>query len=371
MASKKISMQQIADAVGVSKYAVSKALAGQSGVSPQTRDKIIRMATDLGYFRQQQAAGAGGNREKSKEGATGPLARAAAKELPEDRRTVAVLMPEVRRQNMDSTFWSIVVKGIGEALARAGLGMLIITEQSAGEFSRVLRPEMLLGLIGVGEISSSMLLEVRRLGIPFVLTDHEDPLVPSDTVFAANMDSMARMANYLLALGHRSFWFLGDPGFSRSFADRWLGFRKALEDKGQQVDPARQRLELSGSFDPPNQELLARLLDQRLSPETAPPTAWVCANDEIALAALAELQKRGIQVPQQVTVTGFDNIAESGLAAVPLTTVNVAKESLGARAVAALLARIGLPDRPLEKISLACELIVRQSTGAAAESGSL
>ncbi|MDF2923688.1 MAG: LacI family transcriptional regulator [Paenibacillaceae bacterium] len=360
MATKKVSMQQIADAVGVSKYAVSKALAGKEGVSPQTREKIIEMATGLGYFRQHKAAGRGkaqtGNSESSESASL--LARA-------DKRSVAVLMPGVRHQTMESTFWSVVVRGIGEALDRLGLGMLIITEQSAEQFNRVLRPEMLLGLIGVGEISTSMLLEVRRHGIPFVLTDHEDPLVPADTIFAANGDCMAQMTGHLLALGHRSFWFLGDTRFSRSFGDRWTGFRKALEDREIGMDPKQDMLPVAGAYNEQNLAVLRSQVEARLGQDGAGPTAWVCANDEIALMALAVLRDRGTAVPGQVSVTGFDNIIESQRAEIPLTTVNVAKERLGARAVAALLDRVNDPERPVEKISLMCELVVRASSAQA------
>lgn len=355
MTKKKVSMQQIADAVGISKYAVSKALAGKEGVSPQTRKKIIEMATGLGYFRQLK------QKEEARQQAVDASGLTASQSG--GKQVVAVLMPAIRNQTMDSTFWSLVVRGIGDALARHGLGMLIIAEQSAEAFSRVLRPEMLLGLIGVGEISTSLLLEVKRHGIPFVLTDHEDPLVPADAVFAANLDSMAQMTSHLLALQHRSFWFLGDTGFSRSFGDRWTGFRKALEERGFSVDPQRDKLPVPGTYREEILDILRQQVDARLKEPDGLPTAWVCANDEIAMMAVNVLQELGIAVPEQISVTGFDNIEESKRCLVPLTTVNVAKERLGARAVMALLHRIEQPERSVEKISLMCELVVRASAG--------
>ncbi|WP_438447616.1 LacI family DNA-binding transcriptional regulator [Gorillibacterium sp. sgz5001074] len=363
MTNKKVSMQQIADAVGVSKYAVSKALAGKEGVSPQTREKIIEMATRFGYFKQLKAV-----KPRSSQPSGQPVRFTAEEdEIPaHDKQAVAVLMPNVRLQTLDSAFWSMVVQGIGMALSRRGLGMLIFTEINPEQFAKVMRPDSLLGLIGVGEVSTSMLLEVRRLGLPFVLTDHEDPLVPSDSIFAANIDSMSLMTGHLLALGHRRFWFLGDTSFSRSFTDRFTGFRLALEKHGIPVDPDHMLLPLSGSDREGNLRLLENRLDRaRESGETLP-GAWVCANDEIALAALELLGGRDIQVPSAVSVTGFDNIEESQRAAVPLTTVHVMKEKLGERAVAALLDRIREPDRPVEKISQSCSLVQRASSGAPA-----
>jgi LacI family transcriptional regulator len=353
----KVSMQQIADAVGLSKYAVSKALAGKEGVSAKTREKIIEVATQFGYFKQQKTAKGSDDKQMNRAGEWSP------EDFGSDKRTVAILMPNVRLQTMESTFWSVVVQGIGQALSRSGLGMLIITEQTAEHFEMVLKPDHLLGVIGVGEVSTSMLLEIQRLGLPFVLTDHEDPLVPSDSVFASNIDSMASITRHLLAMGHRSFWFLGDTQFSRSFTDRWTGFRNALEEQDLTVDPIRNKLPLSGTDREAIVRILQEKLDSMLLSGEALPTAWVCGNDEIALSALSVLKDKGIAVPSDISVTGFDNIEESQRAAVPLTTVHVKKEQLGERAVSALFSRIREPRRPFEKINLFCDLIIRASSG--------
>lgn len=350
---KRVSMQQIADTVGVSKYAVSKALAGKEGVAPATRDKIIDSATRLGYFKQLRA---------SKPGEEGGGA------LPErdvwrgSKQAVAVLMPNVRLQTMDSAFWSRIVQGIGQALSRIGLGMLVVTEQTPDSFERLLKPDSLLGVIGVGEVSTPMLLEIKRLGLPFVLTDHEDALVPSDTVFASNIDGMAMVTDYLWELGHRSFRFLGETRYSRSFADRWMGFRKALEDKGLEVNAAGHRIGLSSTDRDANRSILRDLWAGQALKGEAMPTALVCANDDIAIDALELLRQGEIGDGTAVSVTGFDNIEQSQYALPPLTTVNVDKERLGERSVAALLDRIREPERPYEKICLACDLIVRAST---------
>lgn len=354
---KKVSMQQIADMLGLSKYAVSKALSGKGGVSAKTRERIIETATRLGYFKQQRTSYGGGRIGKQEDSIQEGHGL-----KPNNRTVVAVLMPNVRLQNMESGFWSVIVNGIGYALNRLNLGMLILTEETAEHLEHLLKPEHLAGVIGVGQISTPMLLAVQRLRLPFVLTDHEDPLVPSDSVFASNMDSMAALTGHLLALGHRSFWFLGDTAFSRSFADRWMGFRKALEEQDIPVDPHKDRLPLSGTDRSGNISFLQEKLEELAAGNRPLPGAWVCANDDIALAALEVLEANGIAVPGQVSVTGFDDIGGIKQAQVPLTTVHVKKVQLGERAVAALLDRIREPDKPFEKISLSCELVIRSST---------
>lgn len=141
-----------------------------------------------------------------------------------------MLMPNIRSQTQDSLYWGKIVDGIALALDQEGLGMVIISEHRADNFVNVLNPDGLLGLIGVGQISTSLLLEVHRIGLPLVMIDHEDALIPCDTVFANNIDSMTRLVNHLIGTGHTLFHFVGSIRYSRSFRDRWIGFRSALEE---------------------------------------------------------------------------------------------------------------------------------------------
>lgn len=114
--------------------------------------------------------------------------------------------------------------GIALALDQEGLGMVIISENRADNFVNILNPSGILGLVGVGEISTSLLLEVHRIGLPMVLIDHEDPLIPSDTVFANNVDSMARLTNHLMGTGHTQMHFIGNIDFHAVFEIGGLAF---------------------------------------------------------------------------------------------------------------------------------------------------
>ncbi|RED56282.1 LacI family DNA-binding transcriptional regulator [Cohnella lupini] len=173
--SKTVTMQQIADHVNVSKFAVSKALSGKSGVSPDTREKIIRAATQLGYFVQK--------RNKP------VVIRSVPSRPPSgDRNTIIVLIPNVREQTRQSAFWGRIIDGITTGLEENHLGMMIVTEHITDNFTKLVNPDAVLGLVGVGLISNQLLLDVRNLGIPFVLVDHEDSLIPSDVLFMNNYE---------------------------------------------------------------------------------------------------------------------------------------------------------------------------------------
>ncbi|WP_163881920.1 LacI family DNA-binding transcriptional regulator [Paenibacillus favisporus] len=348
---KKITMQQIADHLGVSKFVVSKALSGKGGVNEMTRERVIQAASQLGYFSQKKAY------MRSPRTEPNTLKRSGAK------HSVIVLMPNIRFQNRESLYWGKIMEGISISLEERGLGMVIISEQNVDNFVSLLNPEGILGLIGVGEISTPLLLEVHRMGLPIVLVDMEDPLIPSDTVFANNMDVMARLTTHLIGIGHQRLQFIGNDRYSRSFRDRSIGYRTALDEQGL---PSQEGLVIplpdleNGSFESEIRSWISRKIKSK-----SLPTALVCANDAIALTARDILIELGVRVPEEVSVSGFDNIADAAKGSPSLTTVHVPKEAMGRRAVEKLLERMDKAETPLEKILLAGDIVYRDSTAPA------
>jgi len=348
---KKITMQQIADHLGVSKFVVSKALSGKGGVNEATKNRVIQAASQLGYFAQKNAYIK--NQTVAQQTAPSP-----------GKQSVIVLMPNIRFQTKDSLYWGKILEGISAELESRGFGMVIVSDSRVDQFMHVLNPGGILGMIGVGQIDSALLLEVHRLGIPMVLVDHEDALIPTDTIFANNGDSMMRVCNHLIGLGHTRLHFIGNIAYSRSFRDRWLGFREALEENGLKAPDSDDPMLLlagvdTGEFTETFREwLTARQKSKQL------PTALVCANDSIAIRVEQVLRETGIEVPGRMTVTGFDNIDDAFRSDPPLTTVHVPKEAMGRRAVRKLLERIEQPEHALEKVLISAELVHRDSTAA-------
>jgi LacI family transcriptional regulator len=342
----KVSMQQIADYVGVSKFAVSKALAGQPGVSDETRRKIVEAASQLGYFARRHGHAAAG---------TAPAAAGAA-----EGDTVMVLLPNVRYQDRQSLYWGPIVDGIVSGLEAHGLGMIIAAEPRADSLARRIRPSAVRGLIGVGFVSNRMLLEIRHLELPFVLVDHEDPLIPCDVLFVNNAECVRRATRFLLDNGHRRLQFVGNVRYARSFYDRWIGFRLMLEEREAKPEQEPDLLSLEGENRSEMTESLGIILG-RMKAQDRLPTAFVCANDSIALCVMTALMKLGVDIPGRCSVVGFDDIEDAARAQPPLATVRVDKEALGRRAVETLLWRIARPDAPMEKILQSGEFILRPS----------
>jgi LacI family transcriptional regulator len=342
---KKITMQEIADKVGVSKFAVSKALSGKPGISAATREKIFLIASQYGYFNHKAKA-------KLQNKITAHS----------EEKMVGILIPDIRSQNKESAYWGRILDGISKSLDNIGVGTVIITDDSPQNFNRVIKPEGLLGVICVGLISTPLLLELRNLSIPFVLVDHEDQMLTSDSIFMNSFDSIRKLTNHLLGLGHTNIQFIGDIRYSRSFFDRWCGYKSVMDENHLPHAVNKILIQISPSTDEINYNFLMSEL-VNMSTE-AFPTAFVCANDQIAFNVLRALSELKIRVPEDCSLTGFDNNDDILKHFPEITTVNAEKEALGTKAVNLLFSRLENSQIPYEKVLLQSELIIRGSTAA-------
>lgn len=336
----KVTIQQIADLVGVSKFAVSRALAGKSGVSPRTKDMILKAAGQLGYFKEQPAPSPTPPVLQDFDGLS-------------LSGTVLVLFPNIRYQNQESRYWGPVFDGISSRLNQRGLDIVTLTEPSGDPIFTLLNPKAILGIVTVGTISSTILLEIKRLNIPVVMVDHLDAIFPCDTVFTDNILCMKELMHKLISRGHRRFQFVGNITDAQSFDERWYGFRSALAEAGLEE---RQIPQLIGSEIDKLEVTLPLVVREHGLPEV-----FICANDAIAEFAIAALTREGYRVPEDCAVTGFDNTNEM----LPLlATVNVDKNLLGMRSVDQLVRRIVSRGGSYERLLLHGEVIVREYNAA-------
>ncbi|MCM3173072.1 MULTISPECIES: LacI family DNA-binding transcriptional regulator [Paenibacillus] len=338
----KVTIQEIAHFTGLSKFAVSRALSGKSGVSDQTRDVILKAAGKLGYFKDNAAL-------------SGDVHNSNDLNDPQNIRwsgTILILFPNVRYQNQESVYWGPVFNGISSRLNQKGINILTLTEPSADQLFTLLNPDAIRGIITVGSISTPILLEIKRLGIPVVMVDHLDPVFHSDSIFTDNFASMRDIMLYLLRKGFKRFQFVGNIHDAHSFYERWLAYSSVLVGHGIELN---QIPELSS----PDLEDFRKTFSSQFN-ETNLPEVFVCANDFYALSTIQTLESMGIRVPDQCVVTGFDNVYND----IPmLASVNVNKELLGARAVDQMLWRIVNPESNVEKKLILADVIIREQFG--------
>lgn len=326
----KVTLQEIADSVGLSKYAVSRALSGKSGVSAESKAIILRKAAELGYRKVPSASPGLGN-----------VRRQATPEAGSELRdhwtgTVLVLFPDIRAQNQESAYWGPLFEGITEGLNLKGINIVTLTKPDIDSMFSLLNPEAIMGMITVGNISSPILHEVGRLGIPVVMVDHQDDSFLCDAVFSDNLAGMRDVMSDMLGRGNRRYQFVGNIGDARSFYERWVGFSIALMEAGIAHDQIPELLDVDYVL---FKETIGNAFASRPLPEV-----FVCANDYYASVTIEALRELGLSI-DDILFTGFDNM----LPDVPTVTIDVEEEMLGRRAVDQLLWRLLHPDAGFER----------------------
>jgi len=327
----------VARASGVSPATVSRILNGTAVVSDDKRQAVDRAIAELGFVPNPIARGLAGGR---------------------------TLSAGVVTQSLDSPFYGVALRGIEEELGRAGyLPLFVSGHWNAAEEQRCideLCARRIDGLIVLtGRLGNDELCRMAQ-SLPTVITGRT---LAAPGLYALKFDDHegARLATeHLLALGHRQIAFIaGDPSHPDA-QERLLGYRSALQAAGVRYRAALVR---PGSFF----EESGRVAVERLLASGEPFSAIFAANDQMAFGASLALFERGLRVPDDVSLVGFDDLAGAAHAIPPLTTVHHPGHEIGRLAAACLLELLGggVPTARLPAPSL----VVRGSTRAAAAAG--
>ena len=307
---KKVTMADIAEQLGISKNSVSLALSDKHGVSDELRKKVIEKASAMRYG---DYAGRGGR----------PSA------------CIALLVPEYLHE--DAFFYSEVFWAIEAEAKRRGyipINIGISNEMEAELALPALPDEMhFIGLLAAGVMRGAYMEKLCGLGLPMISVDIEYCGLPVGCVGSANLSGGYMAARYLLDCGHREIGFIGPVNTALSIYERYCGYQLAMRRAGV---PDSAAYDITGDsagfqlFD--TAEVLGPLVDRVRSF----PTAWFCAGDRIAIALCGLLAQRGVKVPDDVSVMGFDGLSVSEIVTPRLTTINIDRRQMGKRAVAAL-----------------------------------
>jgi LacI family transcriptional regulator len=232
---------------------------------------------------------------------------------------------------------------------------------SARQWMKNLRDRASDGVILVTSVLEPVLHEeLRRLNVPIVVVDPAgSPTLEAPTVGATNWAGGMAATEHLLSLGHRRIGFIAGPTRLLCSRARLDGYRAALEGAGIPVDDA---LIVPGDFYHASGSTGASaLLDLR-----KPPTAVFAASDQMALGAIEALRRRGLRVPEDMSVVGFDDLPEVRWLSPPLTTVRQPLTEMGKVAARTVLRLARGEELDSPRLELATELVVRASTAARA-----
>jgi len=325
----RLTIQDIANSVGVPVEQVSKVILGQAGVSDDMRRRIIDVMGNAGLVRM------------SRETAKG---------------TIGIAIPGAIIDDYIGT----VVSGASELLRQQGYSLVLSIQNTAkaDDLEQLVGSANCAGMILVVPSNYDLLLDLcQRYQRPYVLVDYQDASDPGDalTVEVNNRQSIVNVMDHLFDLGHRRIGFITGNRVHASAQQRLQGYLDALEDAGIAYDPA---LVGEGNWMHPRAYDVA----QNLLNLDDPPTAIVASNDLSAFGAMQAARGLGLEVGSDVSITGFDDIGMASTVTPTLTTVRQPMLQMGHAAAEMLLK--ASTGQPLDQrhVQLDTELIIRQST---------
>ena len=323
-----VTMRDIGKRIGVSAVTVSKALAGKSGVSEEMRQRIVKLASELGYVNP--------NAQQTR----------AAKGL-----DVGILVPDQFFSN--DTFYAMFYKLLMQTLTDAGhFGILELIPESMQctmQLPNIVRSSRVDALILLGQPTEAYVRLLAGQSLPVVALDFHCAGVKMDAVVGDSTFGAAQLTQHLIALGHRDIGFLGSVKATSSIMERYLGFATAMMMNDL---PIRPECIVKDRAD--NNVMLPLVLPEQL------PTAFVCNCDIMARALIDVLNRRGVRVPEDVSIVGYDDF-NNVPGSLPLTTFRVDTAAMCRMAVKLVEERCAGDAKPVGRIVVGGECVFRDS----------
>lgn len=333
-------LSEVARLAGVSPITASRAIRGTGYVSSEARERIMAAAAQLHYTPDMLARRMRGDKSK----------------------LIGVFL-----NNYGPVVLHELVRAIGEQARKLDYDLLLFNADRFDSPERMITCGTLAklcdGLLLVMPTAGDGFLDLaqrQQLSCALVCFDAQQLALP--TLVLENRAGARAAVEHLLGLGHRRIGFIAGSSRTGQSAERERGYADALAAAGIAFDPA---LVADGAFNQPGGfAATGQLLDL-----ARPPGAIFAANDEMAFGAIDAIASRGLKVPGDVSVIGFDDIPTSSYVFPRLTTMRPPYEALAARAVREVVDMIEGRPPAAARIPFATELVVRDSTGPAAVSG--
>ena len=336
-------MRQVAELAGVSVQTVSNHVNGRHQyMADDTRRRVATAMRELGYHPNLTARGLRSS----------------------ETRALGFLVLDQHARFLADPLTDLIMAGVGDVSREQDYGILIQSASPSDEPERLLAPVLesrvdgvFLLLSGRQEVREMIIGRVAETTAEFIVFDEpvSDPGIMS--VRAADRDGGRELALHLIDRGHERIAFIGAAAPWAVVEQRRLGFDDALRSRGIEPDPELIRLE--AGWEPSTAVPIAESL---LSLEPRP-TAVVCATDLLALATMHTARERGLDVPGDVAVCGFDDFPFSQFAHPALTTVRIPAYEMGREAARILIEHLaGSGPATAEQIEFSVELMVRDSS---------
>lgn len=342
---KKVTLQSIAESLDISRVTVWKVFSEREGVSPDLQMRIIKKACELGYNVPDHL------RAK--------VTRAYSMPFPQDSFTISVTVSRPE----SSAFWMSIIHEIAKEASKHNVNVMytyLPSEVSDDyELPNLLQNGSVQGMIILNVYNETLLKKLSSLRIPKVFMDTCTKLpfrnLSGDLVLIEGLSGIAEIVNDLYNRGKTRFGFIGDINYAQTNYERYRGFIHGLEE---------HKLPLHNEFcmtapigaDTYNEEIHSFIADLKEFPD-----AFICVSDFVASIVCRELQFKGLRIPEDIAVSGFDgNLEYPG--ADSLTTVQVYNSEIGIKLVRQILYRMQRPSACHEICYLCSDVVFRDST---------
>jgi LacI family transcriptional regulator len=338
-------LAEVAALAGVSIATASKVVNGRSGVAPATRTRVLGILGDTGYVSPVSRPEPSG------------VAAGAPRQEANRRPEIVVLVPGIETMYSATVLHGIIAGGISlgvEIVVRFGEGTRGVPLAPSAEGEEAL-PSGCVGVIAVTHAADG-LLNRKAVDLPVVAIDPWQDRSPHwITIGSTNWTGAKSATEHLLELGHRRIGWLGGPRGNEASAERLHGYTAALQSAGIPLDESIRR---HGDFEFEFGRLSAiELLERRDRP-----TALVAANDEIAIGAIDGARALGLSIPEDVSITGFDDTPQASWSTPKLTSVRQPLADMGRMAVSMITETVRGAAPESRQLQLVTRLIVREST---------
>lgn len=333
---KRATMTDVAHAAKVSLQTVSAVINGKPGISEPTRERVRNVIRQLDYHPNGFASSLRARRSF----------------------TVGVVIPTIT-----NPYFPEFVRGIEDVAHRQGYSVFLCNsdhdQRKEISYLQLLRRHRVAGYLVAYGLSNQegdrILTELAADGIPVVTLGARQLHPKAITLLSDDVHGTARITSHLVEWGHRRIGFISPPEGGAVHRNRSAGYLRALRKAGVSPEPA---LIVPGDFEvEAGQRGAADLMNVN-----DPPSAMVAANDLVAIGAINTLRRMGKRVPEDVSVTGYDDIPLARLFHPALTTMAQPVYEMGAAGMSALLARIADPTLEGEIIRFKSKLVVRESS---------
>jgi len=332
-----MNLEQVAKRAKVSTATVSRVLNNATVVKTSTRVRVMKAIEELKYHPNLHARHLAGGKSRS----------------------LGVIL-----SNMENPFFFDIYKTVESRAHASGYEVVVANTDYRSEqlvsSIRLMIGRRVAGLAAiVSEMEPALIDELNDSGIPVVFYDVGAPRRNITNIRVDYRRGIDKVVDYLYSLGHRRLGFVGHHAVLGPLNER----QKSVMDAASRF-PAVQ---VQAAADSDNLEG-GRQAARTLLASGFEPTALICVNDVMAVGALRELRERGLRVPKDVSVTGFDNVKLSEFCYPALTTVHIPRDRIGQIICQRLLPDPDKPDTGDHDVVIDPEFVVRDSTGPAASS---